>query len=329
VTTLPSPFIPVLLAASAPRVRAARADAGRLRAARRAPTCAGRLPATWPPNDAVLHWNQPAVRANCPDRRGYLWVQPVEGPACIRYFASDEIDGARVAIVQFSGDRDGVMDQPPTRIPGNTEALRTLDAQRSRDRAGVPWIFMARPGTYGSSGDHRRRREPVEFHALDAALDALMQRHQLQRIVILGHSGGATAGAALLTMGRTRVACAVLTSGAYGLLERARMLGMSKGRPHRHHRQHAVLRSARPCERHRARPVAAHRADRQPRRQEHALRPAAALRRCGGEGRAPHRGEDACGRATHLPRPHGPHRPAHRIAVRARGVVSTHTPGSE
>jgi pimeloyl-ACP methyl ester carboxylesterase len=180
-------------------------------------------------NDEVLHWNQPADRASCPDRRGYLWVQPVEGPACIRYFASNDIDGARVAIVQFSGDRDSVMNQAPTRISGNTEALRTLDAQRSRDRAGVPWIFMARPGTYGSSGDHRRRREPVEFHALDAALDALMQRHRLQRIVILGHSGGATAGAALLTMGRTRIACAVLTSGAYGLLERARLLGQSKG----------------------------------------------------------------------------------------------------
>jgi dienelactone hydrolase len=179
-------------------------------------------------DDAVLHWNQPAVRANCPDRPGYLWVQPVEGPACIRYFASDDIDGARMAIVQFSGDRDGVMDQAPTRIPENTEPLRTLDAQRNRDRAGVPWIFVARPGTYGSSGNHRQRRQPVEFHALDAALDALMQRHRLQRIVILGHSGGATAGAALLTMGRTRVACAVLTSGAYGLLERARLLGRSR-----------------------------------------------------------------------------------------------------
>jgi len=178
--------------------------------------------------DAVLHWNQPAVRANCPDRAGYLWVQPVEGPACIRYFASDDIEGARMAIVQFSGDRDGVMDQAPTRIPENTEALRTLDAQRNRDRAGVPWIFVARPGTYGSSGDHRKRRQPVEFHALDAALDALMARHKLQRIVIVGHSGGATAGAALLTMGRTRVACAVLTSGAFGLLERARLLGRSK-----------------------------------------------------------------------------------------------------
>ncbi|KQW63991.1 hypothetical protein ASC92_00600 [Variovorax sp. Root411] len=179
-------------------------------------------------NDEVLHWNQPADRAACPDRPGYLWVRPAEGAACIRYFASDDIDGARMAIVQFSGDRDGVMDQAPERIPGNTEPLRTLDAQRSRDRAGVPWIFMARPGTYGSSGDHRKRRQLVEFHALDAALDALMQRHRLQRIVIVGHSGGATAGAALLTLGRTHVACAVLTSGAYGLLERARMLGRSR-----------------------------------------------------------------------------------------------------
>ena len=176
----------------------------------------------------TLRWNQPAVRANCPDRPGYLWVQPVEGPACIRYFASSDIDDARMAIVQFSGDRDGVMNQAPERIPGNTVPLRMLDAQRSRDRAGVPWVFMARPGTYGSSGDHRKRRELAEFHALDAALDALMQRHRIQRIVILGHSGGATAGAALLTLGRTRIACAVLTSGAYGLLERARRLKQSR-----------------------------------------------------------------------------------------------------
>lgn len=178
-------------------------------------------------DDQVLHWNQPADRAACPDRAGFLWVQPVEGPACIRYFASGDIEGARIAVVQFSGDRDGVMDQAPERIPGNTQALRTRDAQHSRDLAGVPWIFVARPGTYGSSGDHRKRRQPVEFHALDAALDALMQRHRLQRLVIVGHSGGATAGAALLTLGRTRVACAVLTSGAYGLLERARLLGRS------------------------------------------------------------------------------------------------------
>jgi len=178
---------------------------------------------------APLPWNQPPVRAACPDRPGFLWVQPAEGPACIRYFASSDVDGARLAIVQFSGDRQTLMNRPPAQIPGNTEALRLLDAERSRDRAGVPWVFMARPGTYGSSGDHGKRRELAEVRALDAALDALMQRHRLQRIVIVGHSGGATAGAALLTLGRQRVACAVLTSGAYGLLERARRLGASRG----------------------------------------------------------------------------------------------------
>jgi pimeloyl-ACP methyl ester carboxylesterase len=180
-------------------------------------------------DNAPLPWNQPPVRAACPDRLGFLWVQPAEGPACIRYFASSDVDGARLAIVQFSGDRQTLANRPPAQIPGNTAALRALDAERSRDRAGVPWVFMARPGTYGSSGDHGKRREPAEFHALDAALDQLMQRHRLQRIVIFGHSGGATAGAALLTLGRERIACAVLTSGAYGLLERAHRLGKSRG----------------------------------------------------------------------------------------------------
>ncbi|WP_234194355.1 hypothetical protein [Pseudacidovorax sp. NFM-22] len=179
--------------------------------------------------DEALSWNRPADRARCPDRASYLWVQAVEGSACIRYFASDDIDGSPLVIVQLSGDRDSVMDLPPTRIPGNTEALRLRDARRSRHIAGVPWVFVARPGLYGSSGDHRQRRRPVEFHALDAALDALVRRHRIQRIVLLGHSGGATAAAALLTLGRRDVACAVLTSGAYGLLERARLLGRSTG----------------------------------------------------------------------------------------------------
>ncbi|MDH6592912.1 hypothetical protein M2165_002801 [Variovorax sp. TBS-050B] len=61
-------------------------------------------------------------------------------------------------------------------------------------------------------------------------------------------------------------------------------------RPQRHHRKHAVLRPARARRRHRARPRATHRADRQPRGPQHALRPAAALRRCG-RARAGHRVE--------------------------------------
>ncbi len=181
------------------------------------------------PSDAPLPWNQPPDRAACPDQTGYLWLDRLQKPACIRYFSGGTLYGAPLAIIQFSGDRDDVMRLPPERIPKNTTADRTRDAERLARRAGVPWVFMARPGTYGSSGDHRARRQPLEFQTLDAAVDALVRTQRIGRIVLVGHSGGATAGAALLTLGRTDVACAVLTSGAFSLLERARMLGHSNG----------------------------------------------------------------------------------------------------
>jgi pimeloyl-ACP methyl ester carboxylesterase len=235
-----------------------------------------------------------------------------------------------VAIVQFSGDRDGVMDQAPTRISRATpKPLRTLDAQRSRDRAGVPWIFVARPGTYGSSGDHRRRRQPVEFHALDAALDALMQRHRLQRIVILGHSGGATAGAALLTMGRTRVACAVLTSGAYGLLERARLLGQlaRAAAPTPRAARSSTTRSTtcRGIARDPARRIVLI-GSRDDRNTPFALQE----RFADAVAKAGHRIEVQTHAAEppRVPRPHRPHRPAHRLAVRARGGAAVGRQGT-
>ncbi|WP_198970018.1 alpha/beta hydrolase family protein [Xylophilus sp. ASV27] len=181
------------------------------------------------PAQDVLEWNRPANRSACPDAPTYLWVQSRGGPACIRYFASEGVYQAPIAIVQFSGDRDDVMDLPPAQIPGNTVRARLRDAQRSYERAGVPWVFVARPGTYGSSGDHRARRQESEALALDAAVTALIERLGIGRVVLLGHSGGATAAASMLTHGRTGVACAVLTSGAYSLLERARMLGRSNG----------------------------------------------------------------------------------------------------
>ncbi|XAH24539.1 prolyl oligopeptidase family serine peptidase [Xylophilus sp. GW821-FHT01B05] len=195
-------------------------------------TCVAFAQRSMPPAEVAtdtLEWNRPANRATCPDSPTYLWVQSRSGPACIRYFASEGLQQAPVVIVQFSGDRDDLMDLPPTQIPGNTIAARLRDAQRSYERAGVPWVFVARPGTYGSSGDHRARRQESEALAMDAAVTALMERQGIGRVVLLGHSGGATVAASILTHGRTGVACAVLTSGAYSLLERARMLGRSRG----------------------------------------------------------------------------------------------------
>ncbi|RYF77346.1 MAG: hypothetical protein EOO29_21635 [Comamonadaceae bacterium] len=176
------------------------------------------------PPEAPLRWSQPASRAECPDAQGYLWVQSGGAESCLRYFAPAGLNGTRTAIVYFTGDRDTLLGQPPEQIPDHTAQAQTAAMQRLTHQAGVPVVMLARPGTYGSSGDHRlRRRMAQEFAPLNAALDLLRQRHGIERLVLWGHSGGATAVAAMLTMGRRDVQCAVITSPAFDYLERWRL----------------------------------------------------------------------------------------------------------
>jgi pimeloyl-ACP methyl ester carboxylesterase len=178
-----------------------------------------------------LLWNTPADKANCTDPMSALWVEFSQGQACIRYFAGASLEHAPVVIVMFHGDRNIEMHRAPEAIRGNTLAANDRQAVALTKRAGVPVVIVARPGTYGSSGNHGQRRQPGEFLALDAALDELRQRYRIGQFVLLGHSGGATVAAALLTLGRTDVKCAVMTSGAFALLERASMIRQSKGLP--------------------------------------------------------------------------------------------------
>lgn len=180
---------------------------------------------------APLRWNTPANRATCTEPGSTLWAEFGRGAACIRYFAGGALEQAPVVIVMFHGDRTAEMRRAPAAIRGNTLAAKVAQARALSRRAGVPVVIMARPGTYGSSGDHGQRRQVQEFFALNAALDELRERYGIGQFVLLGHSGGATAAAALLTLGRTDVKCAVMTSGAFSLVQRAQMIRQSKGLP--------------------------------------------------------------------------------------------------
>jgi pimeloyl-ACP methyl ester carboxylesterase len=60
----------------------------------------------------------------------------------------------------------------------------------------------------------------MEFLVLDAAVSAIKARYAIKHLVLVGHSGGATAIGAMLTLGRDDVVCAVMTSGAFSLLDR-------------------------------------------------------------------------------------------------------------
>ncbi len=188
------------------------------------PTLAAADTETW------LPWNTPTDRSLCPDEQTFAWVEHEYGQECIRYYPGEKIQNAPVVIAQFYGDRDKVMRQPVDQIRNNTRRSQEGYAARQSGRADIPVIVVARPGTYGSSGDHGQRRQLKEYASLDAALNRIKERYNIQRFVLLGHSGGATAAAALLTLGRTDVRCAVISSGAFDLLNRAQMLREAKGR---------------------------------------------------------------------------------------------------
>jgi pimeloyl-ACP methyl ester carboxylesterase len=95
------------------------------------------------------------------------------------------------------------------------------------DRYTVPYIFLARPGTYGSAGKHYDiRHTPLEARLVEALIDALKARYHVDGWVLGGHSGGGTLAAEFLAQ-RNDIQCAVLSSPAaayHARLERRRFL---------------------------------------------------------------------------------------------------------
>lgn len=193
------------------------------------------VPGAWALSDGStpLLWNTAADLATCNQADSSVWVEFAGGDECIRYFAGAVLSRAPVVIVMFHGDRNMEMHRASDAIRGNTLAAKVAQAKTLSRRAGVPVVIVARPGTYGSSGNHGQRRQAREFIALDGALNELRKRYSIGQFVLLGHSGGATVVAALLTLGRADVKCAVMTSGAFALVQRAQMLRQSKGLPSR------------------------------------------------------------------------------------------------
>lgn len=181
--------------------------------------------------DTPLLWNQKAVRANCPISTDEVWVNYEGGVDCIRYFSAGNLQSAPLVVVVFKGDRTPYIRRDPKLIPANTAAAQRKIAQRLRKQTGLPVVIIARPGTYGSSGNHYHRRQRSEFLALNATLDRLRERYNIQQFILTGHSGGATAASALLTFGRKDIRCAILTSGAWDLLNRAEALRRERGEP--------------------------------------------------------------------------------------------------
>jgi dienelactone hydrolase len=170
--------------------------------------------------DAELGFSEEAVRngvvatkEQCDRVENAVWAQTAElGQACLRYWASGFSNtSSNRAVVYFAGDcwhyskglENGCREQTTARLKANAES--------SSKQLGVPYVVFARPGVFGSSGDHMQRRRPAESKLISAGLDALKKRLKIDEFVLAGQSGGGHVTASLITL-RSDVVCAVPAS---------------------------------------------------------------------------------------------------------------------
>ena len=134
------------------------------------------------------------TEADCRAQIGGLWVTAENRGFCVRFWLSTAGGNKDEALVAFHGDIGG-------RIDGKLQLLeqaRSISDESLQNAAGYgsrlyrgPYVRIARPGTYGSSGHHLKdRRTLLEIRIAMAALDALKQHYGFKRFHLVGHSGG-------------------------------------------------------------------------------------------------------------------------------------------
>ncbi len=157
-------------------------------------------------------------RLTCEAKPDRVFVVHAQGSECIAIYPSPSPVAGAPTVIYFHGD----LTAREVQVDGFTgaylqRAQQALAAIAGREQAS--FVFVARPGVLGSSGNHGARWQLKEMLSMNAAIDAIKTRLGLTTIALAGQSGGSTIAAALLTLGRRDVTCAVFGSGALLLAE--------------------------------------------------------------------------------------------------------------
>src|SRR5262249_55181249 len=188
------------------------------------------------PSNEIKTWTKEGMlagatstEAECvrPDR---VWVTDKGNGYCIRYFKNDVEPKAGIAVVIFQGDyvaigwKDGKRVKPYYTVNYDGKvAFRVTRELTTRSKNNL-MIFVSRPGTLGSSGDHKQKFKHAESRVINSALDQIKERQGLSGFVLVGHSGGALLVANLLAK-RSDIKCAVMDSGAHDVYRYAEDAG--------------------------------------------------------------------------------------------------------
>ena len=152
-----------------------------------------------------------------PDR---VFVATKLGSECIAYYVTKGFETRAEAVLYFSGDAPPLASELDFKnfMFKNLGGMRNM-LQGWAGRMRVRYVYVARPGLQGSSGNHSARNNPKETYVMSAAAALIKERLKLDRIAVVGQSRGSTLAASMLTLNQVDVTCAVLGSGALELLD--------------------------------------------------------------------------------------------------------------
>ena len=161
------------------------------------------------------------TEADCRAQTGRLWVRAENRGFCVRFWLSTAGGSKDDALVAFHGDIGGRIDDKLQLLeqarPISDESLQKAANYGSRLYRG-PYLLIARPGTFGSSGHHLKdRRTLLEIRIAMAALDALKRYNGFKRFHLVGQSGGGHTVAGLV-QSRSDIGCAAIASGPVSVL---------------------------------------------------------------------------------------------------------------
>jgi pimeloyl-ACP methyl ester carboxylesterase len=187
---------------------------GPVQAQRNAPKAAPAFE-TEPFSGSDLLHGKKITEAECAALPSAVWVVVEGQQECIRYFHSAAGGRGPEVIVRLSQDlvsTNGRGEVKPHDYYIKSTPSQTQDFAANWSRNfGLPYLQLGRPGTYGSSGEHGKRRTSGEIAIISAALDAIKARHGYTRFHLLGWSTGGHSAAALMAR-RTDLGCVVLSS---------------------------------------------------------------------------------------------------------------------
>ena len=180
-------------------------------------------------SESAIRRGVKATREQCDKVENAVWVSTKDhGEECLKYWAAGFADKpVDRAVVFFHGDIWVGAGKTSKDYLRTSNWIIQRDAEAWSKKLGVPYIFFARPGTFGSSGDHMQRRRVGESILISAALEKIKAQLKIREFVVAGQSGGGHVTSSLITH-RADIVCAVPTSAPSSPRVRWTILGLTK-----------------------------------------------------------------------------------------------------